>query len=229
MHRRVRHLNPASAGAVASLDASTLTGNDGDAVAVWPGRPGTVVSPAGTILTQPTLRKTSFRGQQSVHFAITQFLEDLNGPDIPQPFIVISVASFDNIAGPAQYQIIFDRAVGGGGPFSYYGLNLNKYTLWAGNEVNSADLTASIEPQILNGLFNGASCTLNRNGSNNLISASAGTASLLGLYLGAAHNFQSSTYFVGDIGALIAISNKPRPLIKRLEQHLGFKFRIPIQ
>lgn len=68
MHRRARHLNPVSAGAMCALDARFLTLANDDAVSSWTGRAGTTVTPAqATSANQPVFKTNVINGQPALY------------------------------------------------------------------------------------------------------------------------------------------------------------------
>jgi len=84
MHRRARHLNPGSTGAVLALDSRFISGlNDGDAVATWEDRTNNNNDATqGNSARRPIYKTAQQGGQPIVRFskASTQYLLTGNGP-----------------------------------------------------------------------------------------------------------------------------------------------------
>lgn len=70
MHRRQRHLNPASAGAPVALDARFIAGQaDNTTLQTWSSRPGaSITASQSTAGSRPTYRSSSMNGQPALVF-----------------------------------------------------------------------------------------------------------------------------------------------------------------
>ena len=69
MHRRARHLNPASAGATLALDSRFITGlSDGDPVSTWTDRSASANNATGSGTARPTFETNEQGGQPALRF-----------------------------------------------------------------------------------------------------------------------------------------------------------------
>ena len=76
MHRRARHLNPGSAGAVLALDSRFISGlSDGDPVSTWSDRTASGNNVTQTGSARPTYETFELNGNPSVRFSPTQTLK----------------------------------------------------------------------------------------------------------------------------------------------------------
>lgn len=223
MHRRTRHLNPSSAGAVVALDARFLKLSDGAAITSWTNRTGTNNLTQATAANQPTFKTAIQGGSPVVRFdASNDFLSiggSINFKDKFTFIVALKNNSLNNLTIFAKETGDIDFVLWGG-----LGLGIsNSGIAWLVNQGSSSDTAW----KIVSGNFNGTntasiyrdSVMVNTNTSVNQILTNTTT-----FYVG---RQSGGGYFDGDMGIVIAIQSYiSDSLRKRLERCLALTYKI---
>lgn len=224
LNRRHRHFNPATAGAVLSLDARTITGlADGDAVETWSGRPGSTATVAqSTAGSRPVFKVSILNGNPVVR---------LDGTD-----------DFFNVSGVTALPtalyclLIFKRNTQPTGLY-FFGGDDNSVVWFANDLYDAFGTTTRKHPGVSSALaigswilyeaYSAASdwrCFIN--GTQFYSTATNTVGGIGGSKLG--NDQFGGTYMDGDIAAFVLAESVPSAALRRrIEQSLAFSFRIP--
>jgi len=216
MHRRARHLNPGSAGAVLALDSRFVTGlSDGDPVSTWDNRivGGVDATASGSL--RPTYESAELNGNPVLRFSGTNYLT-ASTTSTSQPITVIAVINitsggfYGTISGSANQQIL--------GNFSGF------FNLYAGSAFLTSTTWSGLNIAVT--LFDGANSSVTKNGVTN-ITGNPGTARLTNeLRVGGIEG--NVNWFVGDYGMLVVMpSAASASMQSRLRHAAAFAFKIP--
>jgi hypothetical protein len=235
MHRRARHLNPGSAGAVLALDSRFITGlSDGSLVSTWVDRSG-----QGNNATQAQGggNQPSYKTQQQGGNAVVAFNGTGNWMGI----------SLSNTTNEAFILIVSNSNtfVQFGGRVSFHGASGNDYDdvrYFAISHGSASPLKYRVdrivnifEPNttsaIATTIFNGSSCTLYQGGNLSSSSTSTGSTGFFSWSastLGARYVSGARSYFgQNDMMQVIVINqSKTNALRKRIEHSAAFAFKI---
>jgi hypothetical protein len=224
MHRRARHLNPGSAGAVLALDSRFISGlNDGDAVTTWEDRTNSNNDATqGTSAARPSYQTAEQGGQPGVLFssANSQVLKLTTAfyPSSGYSIFAVMKTTGAKLASLAS-------SVGGNGvpfgPFTFNG------TMNVGNRANYASVSDG------NTVF---AIYANNNSSSNVLSLwkNGSPVSLSPINLATSGNFTdvgsrtgNGDYGSGYISQVTVMSSvMAASLRRRLEHAAAFSFKI---
>ena len=226
MHRRARHLNPGSAGAVMALDSRFITGlSDGDPVSTWSDRSGSGNNATqSTSADRPVFQTTEQGGCPAVEF--TASLKQLITPSVTLAQPAYYMACGRQLAVPQPFQT--GRYLDAFSPGANIAAYQNKLNLYSGSGLNGTS-NLGTSAHLASGLVNTTSSSLFLDGIQEA-SGNAGSTSGTGtISIGADRAKQSSFgYLNGHIYSAIYIPNNPgNPLRRRLEHATAFSFKIP--
>lgn len=238
MHRRARHLNPASAGAMFVLDARFIDQADNTAVNIWKDRSANAYNVSqGTAANQPTLQTGEVGGSSVVRFDGGDVLRRSDSGFPTGNFTFIGVSKQDNSLPSSNYAgiMMYGSTFGGQGILIMYATDgnagnnafcLSQY----GNGMGVSDSTGRYN------VTTGARITSTyyaRVNGGPTSSKAMGTATVLygadGLHIGAASFAQptAQNFLTGDIGCIaffsIILSDS---LLKRIEHSGAFSFKL---
>lgn len=247
MRLRVRHLNPARAGAQVALDARYITGiSSGAAVQTWPARANTTISAdQGTTASRPTM--SAINGAQALNFdgvddAMNFSAGGLSLTNAQSSLWATAVASCDAVGDATQVVVwISNGTATGNSRASTRSYNASAFSASATGRRQDADASAAVSgtvgntgvPCILGGMFDwsGNSVRASCNGvesTGTAYSSGAGTQSAtdaLSARIGALST--TSSRHKGRIGAVILACPIPSNSVRKMiRNHLGFSFRI---
>lgn len=242
MHRRARHLNPASAGAAMALDSRFITGlSDGDPVSTWSDRGGSANSVTQSGTARPTFETNDQGGQPVLLFDGSD--DFLNGGDIldigTNSLTMIVVAKrFSGVnttlagksraaATDARYSLLRESnnmlalyGFGGGGTVA------SVADTSTSARINTLEIQRTVAVRLI---FNGtqqASTAITGSDINNLNSTDS-------FFVGAYQGSGGSTpplagyYWNGTIAQVLVMFEVNSPLRRRLEHAAAFAFKIP--
>jgi hypothetical protein len=241
MHRRARHLNPGSAGAVMALDSRFITGlSDGDPVSTWSDRSASAnnVTQSGTA--RPTFETNEQGGQPVLLFDGTD--DFLNGGDIldmgTNSLTMIVVAK--RTSGVNTTLAGKSRAGPGSGRYSLLRESNNMIAVYDSGggvfvpsiadtstaaRINTLEIQRSVAVRII---FNGTqqvSSTITGTDTNNLNSTDS-------FFVGAYQGSGGSTpplggyYWNGTIAQVLIMFQVNTPLRRRLEHAAAYSFKL---
>lgn len=224
MRGRVRHLNPAKAGATVCLDSRFLTGfADGDSVGTWTGRAGTSVNATQASGSLKPLYKTSvtINGNPVVKFDGTD--DEMVTPDLSlsQPYTIVAATRVNSIG--SGYNSFCDSSNGNALLFANVA-GSTKLAVYAGSQISHATAISINNNFVCSGVFNGTSSLVCLNGGSP-VTGNAGTGGYAAVRLGT--NWNESAFHSNAQGAVAifpsALSNALR---RRIEHSFALSFRI---
>ena len=243
MGRRVRHLNPGSAGAVLALDSRFITGlSDGDPVSTWSDRTSNGNNATQTGIARPTYETAEQGGQPVIRFDGTNDVFSLGTSTGLQPStltsIFVMVRNSDWIS--ASFGIIWCKPNANYAGDGYYitveANTVNKIVAAVNGFVANLDTSSNvntrfplgtavifevnIQPQRADFVSNGS-----------VFFSSIKTQSITATsdikYLGDNSPGYSSGHYPGDFAQVIIAPNLADSLRRRLEHSAAFAFKIP--
>lgn len=231
MHRRARHLNPGSAGAVLALDSRFITGlSDGDPVSTWDNRNVSGVDATASGSQRPTFKTAQIGGQSVLRFnGSTNLMDIVNGFDSisgTENWSLIFVIKPENIStapvfmtaiglGPVDF---FTEYSSSGGMF--WGAGSGSYRTYTGSLANSNVTVLTFQKtSTTSGDFR-TNGILNTSFSGSLSSTNVSTSSLRIMAYGSGFHTQ------GDL-TIFTVGFFSNPLRRRLEHAAAFAFKIP--
>ena len=241
MHRRARHLNPGSAGAVLALDSRFITGlSDGDPVSTWSDRSGSGNDATATSADRPTFKIGIRAGNSAVRFSGSNVMA--GGLNASTSAMTVITAWVEDSAS-SQFDGIIVGHNNSGDDFS----SINGFILtaddtgptgptrfaWGLQNTFLRPGTPTIEPwNILSAYRSGVNGNLSVNGfqigSTASLTSGSGTSTnyvLGGRYLS---GVSSSFRLHGDVGVMSWFAKAlENPLRRRLEHAAAFAFKIP--
>lgn len=230
MNRRVRHLNPANAGALLALDARFLPLANNDAVADWTARPNsTITATQGTAAAKPTFKTGIVNGQPAVYFDGD---DSLAVSTLGSPSAITGIIVFKNDNNPPAGATSDAGSIWGVSTASY-----STHMTWSSGSVYESFGTdtrkdAIFSPGSANDSFSiyGVVSASNdyrvyQNGSSKYTTASnfVGVGASPSIGVGNAGGYHLLGYVAAVVIATSAISDALR---RRIEQSLAFSFRI---
>ncbi len=248
MGRRARHMNAKDAGASMVLDSRFLKLNDGDAIDAWPSR-GTNVGATATTTLRPTYKKNQDSSHPAVQFVTNvtnRMLIDSGSADIFRNVssgAIISVVKDFGTSTDAQRRIAtFNTTTAGnvrhgiGSRFTTVGTCTFGRRADTDGAAVSTPTGAVTSPHIASAIaLWGSNRLFSRN--NGVSAASVGYASGAGLVANTASSTNTIggvttavSRFWGNMYVIIAMAPiRSMPLINRIEQSMGFAFKIKTQ
>lgn len=247
MGRRVRHLNPGSAGAVLALDSRFISGlSDGDPVSTWSDRSGSGNNATQTGTARPTFETAEQGGQPVIRFDGSN--DYLNAGDVcdlrTNSLVMICVSKYrvsnsnGALCGKSSARILQGR-------YSLIRDVGNMIALYGGGTADPPYNDQRVQAADTSSTFRVVTMGLNRANFNSLFyngdqqatkiitdSTDHNISDLL--FIGAYQNSGGSSslagyYLDGDIAQVIVqLTNAySTPLRRRLEHSAAFAFKIP--
>lgn len=248
MGRRVRHFNPAQAGAQIVLDARFIAGvADGAALATWPSRSVAAINATASGANQPTFRVSALNGNAAVEFdGNSDFMSFASGAlsitnNVGSASINCVVAEDASSTDATIYAVYFSNGTATGSPRAGLHTRLSGVSsiraqgrrLDADAASTSVSAGTASSPCVATARFDWANNQM-QTGVNGAFAATTTFASGAG-------NTSATNSLRARIGALDAITNRfggrlaavvvSSPMLsdamaRRLRAHLGYSFRI---
>lgn len=217
MRGRIRHLNPASAGATVALDARFLSGfADGDAVGTWTGRGGS--SPTASGSNRPTYKTNILNGQPVVRFdGVNDVMTDGGVSGSASDYSVLVVRKSNTFPIGSFWfttRDTVDLTLGNNSSGAYFSGS------WQGTGVNATSF------RVESWVFGSSTGTIYVSGANSGLGGSYSPVAITHYALGGDSIF-STYYYDGDIAAIAVIPSAVSAAVrKRIEHSLAFSFRV---
>ena len=220
MHRRARHLNPGSAGAVLTLDSRFITGlSDGDPVSTWTDRSGSGNNATGSATARPTFQINEQGGQPAVQF---DGLNDILSAPALQSRTVITVTKANTATGIQNlYRVYFTPLI--------HRFDNSNFRTYANVTplMDSQTTTSPTTTLICSSVFRDFVCEQYINATPGNTDAGTWTPiNTTSCTIGGTLGF--AEWFGGNmVTVLVFTSPLASPLRRRLEHAAAFAFKIP--
>lgn len=229
MHRRARHLNPGSAGAVMALDSRFITGlSDGDSVQTWTDRSASGNNAAqSTAGKQPAYKTAIQGGQPSVRFdgsndILTSQLGVSAGSENGFACAVVKIITAASGAYVEQFngfRWVLWKQVSGGLLIRYYpntldtGISISAGTTYLHTATRSGtSVSASVNGASTNTF---SASTFNSNGGAN------------SLFIGGSSSGLSEFSNIDLFSLVFVLNGYSNSLRRRIEHAAAFAFKVP--
>ncbi len=243
MHRRARHLNPGSAGAVLALDSRFITGlSDGDPVSTWSDRSSSANNATGSGTARPTYQTNEINGNPCIRFDGTNDVFSLGTSAGLQPstlssiFVMVRRSDWSS----ANFGLIWCKPnanyAGNGYYITIEANTSNKIVAAPNTGTPNADTTSVVNsrfPLDAAVIFNvgittqGAEFFANGSSFFSVVRSQSITSTADTKYLGDNSPGYGGGHYPGDFAQVIISSNLAASLRRRLEHAAAFSFKIP--
>lgn len=232
MHRRARHLNPGSAGAVLALDSRFIFGlSDAAQISTWTDRSGRGNNATNSSSPRPTLQPNQAAGYPSVKFDGVGNFMIFTGISAGTDHTSIAVLKLAPNPGAFQFGGVLGGDANNVAPLFVSSNNINSmsvgYTVTTGAAAVVA-INASTNPWRV--------CATNRNGTsvNTFVSSQPETTQTLPANSSAnivnlgRRGLSSSLYYNSYISSVVIFSPRPSASVyARIRHSFAFAFKIP--